>query len=53
MIPSFLLRYLPHIVALLVICGGVLYYGHVREEKGKEQIQSKWDADTALRRHQY
>ena len=45
--PPFLLKYLPHLVALAGIVGGIWYFGHVRYTAGYDKSQAEVAAEVA------
>ena len=47
MIPPIILRYLPHLIALVAIVGGVWSFGHNRYEAGQEAARAEMAADVA------
>ena len=42
MIPPIILRYLPHLIALVAIIGGVWYFGHTRYNAGQEAVRAEF-----------
>ena len=47
MIPAFILRYLPNILAIVVTLVGVWYYGHLRYRSGAESVHVAWTKEKA------
>ena len=44
--PALLLRYLPHIIFVATIIGGILYFGHTRYDAGYTAAEALWQEKT-------